>query len=86
MHMSWEKDKAKIEKDAAEMAGLLVGRKVTAVKYVPAYLGHIATVHLAFDDGSTLDITALTGGCSECDPEGLGNGVDVDYTKCRKGA
>ena len=83
--MTWENEKAKIEKDAAEMAGLLVGRKVTAVKYVPAYPGHVSIVNLQFDDGASLDVVALTGGCSECDPEGMGNGLDINFTKCRKG-
>jgi len=79
--MSWEKEKAKMEKESAEMTASLVGRKVTAAKFLFGYPGFYSTVRLEFDDGSVLEVSANMNGCSECDPEGMGCGVNVDHVK-----
>lgn len=83
--MSYEKTEKKMTEKASQMASGMVGKRVVSVDMPVGYPGHYTAVRLVFEDGTKLDVTSGGGGCPECDPEGIGWGVDVDMMGPKKG-
>jgi hypothetical protein len=83
--MSWDEQYKQIKKEAADLQEAVVGRKITAAEFVPAYpnlsIGHI---HLEFDDGSSMEINVMVGGCEECNPDGEEGCLSIDYLKGKR--
>jgi hypothetical protein len=78
--MWYEKEKVKMEDAAKKMAQILVGKKIVSVEMPVSYPGQYSCVKVVFEDGTEFEVGSGGGGCSECDPEGIGHGVDVDLT------
>jgi len=76
----------KMSAEAEKMGKLLVGRKVVSVSLPVEYPGQYRCLTIVFDDGTRLEVSQGSGaGCNECDPEGMGFGVNVSVvTKTRK--
>jgi hypothetical protein len=72
----------KEEADAkfAKMSKDLIGKVVKAVNIVTDYQGSEKTINLVFEDGTELDVMSSSGGCSECDPDGMGGTIDVGFS------
>jgi len=81
--MIWEEQEAKLKVEAEKHASALIGKKVTSVEMPVGYPGHFTSVTLVFDDGTKLEVAPGSGawGCSECDPDGIGWGVEVEMRK-----
>ena len=79
--MSYEEEKVKAEDAAKKMEQVLIGKKIVAVKMPVSYPGHYSLVTVVLEDGTTLEVGNGGGGCDECDPEGIGCGVNVDVTE-----
>ncbi len=79
--MNWEEKEAKLKVEAEKHASALIGRKVVKVEMPVGYPGHFTSVTLVFDDGTKLEVIPGGWGCSECDPEGIGWGVEVEMRK-----
>lgn len=86
--MTYEEQKVKMENDAKKMEQVLVGKKIVALKMPVNYPGQYSLVTVVLEDGTTLEVGNGGGGCNECDPEGIGWGVNVDVregkTKVRR--
>lgn len=81
----YEKTEKKMTEKASQMASGVIGKKVVSVEMPVGYPGHYTAVRLVFEDGTKLDVSSGGGGCSECDPEGIGWGVEVDFDDSKKG-
>ena len=80
--MSWTDEEPMLKLAAQKYAAALVGKKVVKVEMPVGYPGHYTSVTLVFDDGTSLVVTYESGaGCPECDPEGIGWGVEVEVRK-----
>jgi hypothetical protein len=79
--MTWEEQVAKLKVEAEKHASALIGRKVVKVEMPVGYPGHFSSVTLVFDDGTKLEVAPGGWGCSECDPDGIGWGVEVEMRK-----
>lgn len=75
--MTYEEEKAKMENDAKKMEKALVGKKIVAVKMPVNYPGQYTSVAVILEDDTTLEVYCGSGGCDECDPEGIGREVNV---------
>ena len=73
----YEKNKAKMEADAEKMRKALVGKKVDSVDFQVEYPGQYGHLTLVLEDGTRLEVHSGGGGCSECDPDGIGYGINV---------
>jgi hypothetical protein len=79
--MTWVEQEAKLKVEAEKHASALIGKKVTSVEMPVGYPGHFSSVTLVFDDGTKLKVTPGGCGCLECNPEGIGWGVEVEERK-----
>lgn len=53
----------------------LVGARITDVNLDVDHRGTPRTLQLTLDTGKVFSISAATGGCSSCDPDGKGWGI-----------
>ena len=77
--MDWEKEKKKMEQTAELIAKALVGKTIASVTMPVNYPGNYSTVEIRTTAGDRLTIAECGSGCPECDPEGIGYGVNVDF-------
>lgn len=85
MHDLRTRTRITIKKKHTLISNAIVGAKLVSIDLPIKYPGEFSWVSLVFDNGLKLDITGNGHGCSECDPETIGFGVDVDLMKHVKG-
>jgi hypothetical protein len=77
--MNWAKEEAQLKETAAAIAKVLVGKTIASVDMTVCYPGHFGHVEIRTTDGDRLTVgEGMGAGCPECDPEGMGSGVNVD--------
>lgn len=77
--MTYEKDKPIMESTAATIAKALVGKTIASVEMPVEYPGNYSRVEIKTTDGCRLTIREIASGCNECNPDGLKDGVEVDF-------
>lgn len=79
--MSYDTDKTeRLVLGASNISQRVVGKKVVSIDLPIGFPIHYSNVTLVFEDGTKLEICSQASGCSECNPEDMDYGVDVDLT------
>jgi len=72
-------NKKKLNEQSHNLSQHLIGKKVISCKLsVSTTIGFYNSLVLGFDDGTKLDVGSGGGGCSNCDPTGIGWGISVE--------
>lgn len=61
-----------------EYAKSLVGKVIADVRIPVGYPCQTESIEITFTDGETLCVYSGGGGCSECDPDGIGWGININ--------
>ena len=77
--MRYDKEKEKMEEAANKMCKVLIGKKIIGVEVPVGWPGHYTSVTVVMEDGTRLEVSEGSfSGCFECNPEGIGSGVEVE--------
>ena len=77
--MPWEETEATMKQTAAAIAKALEGKTIAKVTMSVDYPGVFSHVEILTNEGERLTISELTSGCAECNPEGMPDGISVDF-------
>lgn len=78
MQSTYQETEKKLKLKAEALAAKFVGKTIASVVISVGYPGYYSEVQLRMNDGSCLNVSPKTSGCSECDPCGLGTGLHID--------
>jgi len=67
-----------LEELSNNLSQSLIGKRVISCKLSVSKIGFYKSIVVEFDDGTKLDVCSGGGGCSNCDPNGIGWGISVD--------
>jgi len=78
--MDWQQEEATMKSTAELIAKVIVGKTIASVDMTVCYPGHFGHVENRTTAGYRLTVCeGMWAGCPECDPEGMGSGVNVDF-------
>lgn len=79
--MTWEKEERIMKKTAEDIAKHLVGKTIAAVDMDLFYPGLFDHIKITTTTGECITLSIPDhAGCNQCDPEGIGSGVEVDFS------
>jgi hypothetical protein len=75
-----DKRNKQLTETADAIAAALVGKTIASVRMPVKYPGNYESVEIITTTGEVLTLNEYSTSCNECDPEGIGNGVQVDFS------
>lgn len=61
-----------------KLSQLVIGKKIISIEAPIEWPGFYSNMKITLEDGSIIEIGTERSGCSECDPDGIGSGLDID--------